>query len=225
VTKLWSSVNEPEKGEPLTGDTLFKFLYGDMVEELTLSLSVIAGHPVEGTQDRMTLGTVSGSRDAVIDGCTVDVKSASPYAFLKFKAGLTHDKDAFGYLTQLGLYTCAAKDDPLVTEKGVGYFLAVDKVSGKMHLDKHRMEDPEETEFSLLEMCADRQAVVASSERPSPSIHPVPDGKSGNMKLDTVCSYCAFKKECYPEVRTFLYSNGPRFLTRVVRTPDVFEVT
>ena len=53
----------------------------------------------------------------------------------------------------------------------------------------------------------------------------IPDGKSGNMKLSVPCSYCSFKEHCWPELRTFIYSNGPRYLTKVVRTPDVYEAT
>ncbi len=53
----------------------------------------------------------------------------------------------------------------------------------------------------------------------------VPDGKSGNMKLGTKCSYCKYKNECHPDLRTFLYSGGPRFLTEVVNEPKVLEVT
>jgi hypothetical protein len=43
------------------------------------------------------------------------------------------------------------------------------------------------------------------------------------MKLGTGCSYCAFKKHCWPGLRGFAYSGGPRYLTNVVKTPDVPE--
>jgi len=36
---------------------------------------------------------------------------------------------------------------------------------------------------------------------------------------------CDFKYTCWPDVRTFLYSGKPRFLTKVVREPKVPEVT
>jgi len=42
--------------------------------------------------------------------------------------------------------------------------------------------------------------------------------------LPVGCSYCAFKHECYPELRTFIYSNGPKFLVEVARAPTVMEV-
>jgi hypothetical protein len=52
----------------------------------------------------------------------------------------------------------------------------------------------------------------------------VPDGKSGNIKLGIKCSYCQYKKHCYPEVRKFAYSYGPKFLINVEYEPNVQEV-
>ena len=66
--------------------------------------------------------------------------------------------------------------------------------------------------------------MVEKEEVPEPCYDPVPDGKSGNMKLPVGCSYCHFKKTCYPELRTFLYSTGPKFLVEVKNEPKVQEV-
>lgn len=63
-----------------------------------------------------------------------------------------------------------------------------------------------------------------SGPKPERAFQPEPDGKSGNMKLGLQCSYCNMKHACYPNLRTFIYSNGPRYLTTVVKTPDVPEV-
>jgi hypothetical protein len=38
------------------------------------------------------------------------------------------------------------------------------------------------------------------------------------------CSYCEYKKTCWPEMRTFLYSYGPEFLIKVKNKPKVKEV-
>ena len=60
---------------------------------------------------------------------------------------------------------------------------------------------------------------------PEDRIPPVPQSKtSPNTRLDTMCSYCEFRKVCWPEVRTFLYSRGPLHLVDVVNTPQVYEV-
>lgn len=55
---------------------------------------------------------------------------------------------------------------------------------------------------------------------------PVPDGKSGNMKLHNNCAYCPFKWECFgKDLRAFQYSDGVRFLTDVKSLPRVDEIT
>lgn len=54
----------------------------------------------------------------------------------------------------------------------------------------------------------------------------VPASKtSKNKKLCTSCSYCNFKKQCWPEMRTFMYASGPEFLVEVVDVPRVMEIT
>ena len=67
-------------------------------------------------------------------------------------------------------------------------------------------------------------ALVALPEPPRCTCGTVPDGKSGNFKLDVKASYSPYKYVCFPSLRTFLYSDGPRYLTKVTRKPDVIEV-
>jgi hypothetical protein len=75
--KLWYKVNKPELGKPLDASMLLRFFYGDMIEELILAMAVASGHDVKGTQDRLFVHGIRGHRDAVIDGMTIDVKSAA----------------------------------------------------------------------------------------------------------------------------------------------------
>ena len=89
---------------------------------------------------------------------TVDVKSCSSYAFKKFKEGSLRDNDAFGYISQLSSYVYAGKDDPLVTDKTHGAFLAVDKVSGEMCLDVYDFTEDLETKEA--EMLSDKELVA-----------------------------------------------------------------
>jgi hypothetical protein len=214
--KLWYQSNAPESAEPLDGHTRFKFLYGDILEELVLFLAKEAGHSVEGTQDTLTIAGVKGHRDAVVDGVLVDVKSASSYSFKKFENGLTEEDDAFGYLDQLGAYLYASKDDPKVVHKDRAAFIAVDKTLGHITVD---VQPNTYTDYSkLVEL---KKAVVSQKEPPPRAFSDEPDGKSGNRKLGTQCSYCSFKQTCWPGMSTYIYSNGPRFLTKVVREPDV----
>lgn len=217
--KLWYSINLPAgSGEQLTASTKFKFLYGDILEDVVVSLAKAAGHEVTGEQDRMEIDGIVGHRDCVIDGMTVDVKTASPFAFTKFA---NHElrgegKDVFGYIEQLSSYVFAASADPLVTDKEQGAFLAVDKVSGKLCLDVY---DFTEEITNKMDNVNRVRTDVNGDEPPTRAFEPVPDGAAGNMKLPVNCSYCDHKKSCHPEVRTFLYSGGPRFLTEVAKLP------
>lgn len=217
--KLWYNANVPELAEALPPATRMKFLFGDLTELLLLFLAKITGHEVVGEQDTVSIGGVNGHRDAIIDGRTVDVKSASTYGFKKFKSnGLTED-DPFGYLKQIGAYRYASINDPLLKDTTQVSFLAMDKQHGHVVLDTYpadRVDYPK-----LVER---QKEIISSTQVPARGFQPVPEGKSGNMKLDTKCSYCSFKQICHPQLRTFLYSYGPVFLTHVAREPNVPEV-
>ena len=219
--KLWYKVNKPGIGEPLSANLLLRFFYGDMIEELILAMVTASGHSMEGSQDRLNVHGIRGHRDAVIDGMTVDVKSCSPFAFKKFKDGSLRDNDAFGYISQLSSYVYAGKDDPLVTDKTRGAFLAVDKVSGEVCLDIHDFTEDLETKEA--EMLAAKDLVAG--DLPTDRIQPVPASKaSPNTKLDKSCQFCEYKKICWPNLRMFKYSYGTEYLVHVEKEPKVDEV-
>ena len=223
--QLWYKVNTPDDGEALLPHTRLKFLYGDILECLLLELAKLAGHSVEGEQDEVQVNGVVGHRDCVIDGVLVDVKSASDYSFKKFEGHLEDEDDAFGYLTQLGSYLLASREagDPLVSDYNRAAFLVINKVTGKLCLDVH--EFSEEDLAHISSTIIGRVREVNDLVTPDRGFEPVLEGKSGNEKLGVNCSYCAFKDKCWPDLRTFLYSNGPMFLTKVERLPQVYEVT
>lgn len=219
--KLWYKVNTPSEGEALPTATLFKFFYGDVLEEIALMLCKQAGHSVVGEQDRLNCHGVKGHRDAVIDGMTVDVKSCSSYAFKKFKEGNLRDDDPFGYISQLSSYVYAAKDDPLVTNKKQGAFLAIDKQNGHICLDVYDFTK----ELTTKEKEVKEIISMVKGDIPEGRIPPVAQSKtSPNMKLSMQCSYCDFKAKCWPKLRTFIYSTGPLFLTHVEKVPNVLEI-
>ena len=221
--KLWYSVNAHEEGEVLRPETKIKFLYGDILEDLLLSLAVAAGHKVEGHQDTLEIKGIKGHRDAVIDGVTVDVKSASTYSFKKFKEGGLLRDDPFGYMTQLSSYVYAGKDDPLVKDKEGGAFLVIDKQHGHLCLDYHNFKKT--GHLGKVEELYDKRIKSAGgSTPPIRGFKAEPEGKSGNYKLGVNCSYCSYKSICHPSLRTFLYARGPVFLTTVKKTPNVTEV-
>jgi hypothetical protein len=216
--QLYYRINSPESSEPLPPEARIKFLFGDILEELLLWLATEAGHTVKGEQDEVTFHGVKGHRDAIIDGHLVDAKSASSYSFNKFASHLTPDGDAFGYIPQLQTYLRSSEEDPDLRDKDAASFLVIDKTLGKITLDTHE-KDSVDYERKVDEL----REILARDKPPPRDFSPEPFGKSGNEKLPVVCSYCAFKKLCHPHVRTFVYSTGPVYLTKVTREPDVYE--
>lgn len=216
--KLWFSINKHEESEPLPPEARIKFLYGDVLEELLLFLAKEAGHDVRGTQDTVEVNGVIGHRDAVIDGHLVDCKSASSYSFKKFESHGLGEKgsDPFGYLDQLGGYLWASPD----VDQSAASFLVIDKTLGKITLDTYPKND---TDYDKL--VEQKRAVLDLKQPPQEKCYDsVPDNKSGNEKLDVACSYCPFKWSCWSDLRCFIYSTGPVYLTKVVREPKVTEV-
>lgn len=209
--KLWLSIKAPEVAEPLSAATRLKFLFGDVLEELILFLARAAGHTVEKEQDEVNLNGVFGHIDGVIDGCLVDVKSASSYGYLKFKEHKLQQDDPFGYLTQIAGYAHGLGQSN-------GSFLAVDKSQGHITLDTYELP---KVDFNAL-VASKRQ--MLAGPMPKRGYRDEPEGASGNRKLGVACSYCAFKRHCWPNLRVFRYSRGPMFLTHVAKEPKVQEI-
>ncbi len=224
--KLWYSINTPHDAEPLPPQARLKYLIGDIYEQVLLFLAKVAGHEVKGEQDELYISGVKGRRDAVIDGVTIDVKSASSQSFDKFKWGLTEDQDSFGYLKQLGAYLAGGANDDTVKQKDVAGFLVGDKTTGDICLDIHPS-----TGLDFVALVEEKKIEVSQPYPPGRAFNPVADQKAGNMKLPTFCSYCDFKFKCWEKdanngkgLRVFNYSNGPRYLTKVVFEPAVPEI-
>lgn len=219
--QLYYELNGYKKPE-LSAPTKIKFLYGDILEHILLFLAKVSGHTVTGEQTKLSVCGVEGSRDCVIDGVTVDVKSASPYGFKKFNEGTLLNDDPFGYIPQITSYMTGDKE----TNQDFAAFLAVNKVSGELcltEIDELMMPDMEKRIPHI-------KTVIKSSTPPPRCYDEVPEGKSGNMTLSRGCSYCDFKEECWKDsndgqgLRKFVYSNGIKYLTKVVKEPKVKEL-
>ncbi len=217
--QLWASIHLPSSQEPLPAAARIKFAFGHIIEALAISMAKSAGHEVTGEQDELIVDGIKGHRDCIIDGCLVDVKSAASMSFLKFKDGSIAQNDSFGYLDQLDGYLVGSLEDPLLRVKDRAYLWAIDKQLGRMTLYEHRLR-----ETSIRSRIAQYKSIVGLDTPPACTCGTVADGKSGNIKLDTRASYSNFKHYCFPNLRTFLYSSGPVYLTKVVRKPDVTEV-
>lgn len=218
--QVWYETHQEIKGEELRAPTLIKFLFGDILEDLLLFLVREAGHTVEGEQEEVDIGGVKGHMDSVIDGVLTDVKSTSSRSFKKFEEGTLKDDDPFGYIAQISGYVQGSG-----REGQPGAFLAIDKQNGKICV--HQV--PTEDLIDVKERVSHLQELVSSEEEPPRCYEPVPDGKSGNMKLAIGCAYCPFKHYCWRDanegkgLRTFNYSGTPRFLVHVENEPRVTE--
>lgn len=214
--ELYYKEHSLEEGEKLRGSTLIKFAYGHMLEALVVLLVKASGHKVSHQQERVEVNGVPGSSDCSVDGVVVDVKSASSYGMRKFQNNGLLSDDPFGYLGQLSGYHGALTAQYPELDKNVMAFLAIDKTNGELALDIYRVPENKTAER------IDQLRKILSQPKPPPrGFDPVPDGKSGNMKLGVNCSYCSFKELCHPGLKTYIYSTGPRYLTKVVREPKV----
>lgn len=218
--QLWYE-SRYEPNETLAPHTLVKFMFGDLIETMVLFLARVGGHNVSHEQAEVDVGGIKGRIDADIDGVTVDVKSASTYSFKKFKDGTLAEDDPFGYVDQLAGYCKGRNTD--------GAFLAVDKQNGHITYLPYSQDDL--AAINIEDRIEYLKEAVASDVEPERCYQDEEEGASGNRKLGVNCSYCAFKDRCWADangglgLRTFLYSNGPKFLTQVVKEPKVMEAT
>jgi hypothetical protein len=221
--QIWYEIHKGELKDDLPPDTKVKFLFGDVWEAIMLFLAKEAGHEVTHEQAEVTVDGIVGHMDAVIDGVVVDVKTASKYAFRKFKDGTLAENDAFGYYEQLAGYAHALGDID-------GAWLAVEKEQGHMALLK--APKAELATLNIRDRITHVKEVVASPEPPERCYPAEEMGKSGNMVLGANCSYCSFKDHCWSDanggigLRKFIYSKGPVYFTHVEKEPkDIYEVT
>ena len=217
--QLWYEKRDPQGRGGIDGATQIKFLYGHLLEEVVLMLVRMAGHKVTDEQKEVTVDGIVGHMDCKINGEVVDVKTASRFAFNKFKDGRLAEDDPFGYLGQLAGYEAAEGTDN-------GGFLVLNKESGELCMYVPDDMDKPNIKASISELLP----ALDLDTPPELCYTPIPDGKKGNMKLPKGCSWCKYKYECYKDsndgegLRTFRYSNGLTHLTNVVVEPKVEEL-
>jgi len=216
--QLWYEKRDPAGRGSIDAPTQVKFLYGHLLEEIVLMLVRMTEHKVTDEQKEVVVEGITGHMDCKIDGEVVDIKTASRFAFNKFKEGRLAQDDPFGYLGQLAAYEAAEG-----TENGG--FLVLNKESGELcmcvpdDLDKPNIKTKITNLLSALDL----------ETQPDFCYPVVPDGKKGNMKLSKGCSWCSYKHDCYKDsndglgLRAFKYANGMTYLTEVVAPPKVEE--
>jgi len=216
-------------------------MYGDSIEFLVILIAKHTNLCIENTQAQVsktydTQGgkfTVRGMMDCTVDGNVFDVKSASTYAFKKFKdlqdsgnESQFINNDAFAYVDQLDVYSGILHADNAIHPQG---WIAVEKQLGHIATPVIESEAAWDRHVPLVD--AQMRAPLPPERNAGTDHHlPVADGKSGNMKLPISCSYCDYKRNCWQDanggrgIRTFLYSNKPVDLVVVSREPKVKEL-
>ena len=217
--QLWYDINLDPKQSEVSPNTQIKFLYGHLLEEVVLFLVKLAKHKITDEQKEVVVEGVKGHMDCKIDGEVIDIKSASNFAFRKFKHGTLPEKDSFGYLAQLSGYEEAEQTTG-------GGFLAINKESGELCLFKPQSLDKPNVIQKIIRL----KKQLKNKNPPSRCYLPIPEGLSGNMKLPSECTWCSHKFECHKDsnngrgLRVFKYSKGLTYLTEIKRLPKVEEV-
>ncbi len=218
--QLWYDMKTEGTPERMPPSLFIKFLYGHLLEEIVIFLIKLSGHTVTDEQKEIKVSGIKGHMDCVIDGEVVDIKTASGYAFKKFRDGTLAENDMFGYMAQLAGYEEAQGTSN-------GGFLALNKESGELALYRPDNFDKPNIKKKITNI----KKAVKLATPPDRCYSPIPDGKSGNMQLPKECVYCRHKFECHKDanegkgLRVFKYSNGNRYLTQTPKAPNVIEVT
>ena len=187
--QLWYDLkSENESTESLPAPVFIKFLYGHLLEEVLLFLVKISGHEVGNEQKEVSVSGIKGHMDCTIDGEVVDIKTASGFAFKKFKDGTLAEQDTFGYLPQLAGY-----EEAEGTKKGG--FLAMNKETGELALFRPSEFDKP----NIKKKIRDVKKAIKLDKPPQRCYNPEPEGSSGNMKLPKECVYCRHKFECHSD--------------------------
>ena len=218
--QLWYDMHSKEKTSSFSAPTQIKFLYGHILEEVVLFLVRLVGHSVDSEQKEAEVDGIKGHMDCKIDGEVIDIKTASSFAFRKFKEGTLPDDDPFGYMAQIAAY-----EESEGTDKGG--FLTLNKENGELTLFRpDELDKPNiKARIKLL------REQMKEDTPPDFCYATIPDGKSGNMKLPRGCVYCRHKFECHKDsnigmgLRVFKYAKKFEYLTNVAKLPRVQEVT
>jgi len=217
--QLWYDINQPSE-KPLSSSLRIKFLYGYLLEELLILLSSASGHKVTHQQKEVTVAGIKGHQDCMIDDVLVDCKSASWRAFQKFKNNTLSEDDPFGYIAQISAYAEGNNVDEAA-------FLVIDKQSGEICLSPVNELEMINAKKRIIHL----KKIVKNKTVPSKCYDDLPEGKSGNRKLDMRCIFCSHKSKCWSDandgkgLRIFQYERGKKYLTQVEREPNVEELT
>ena len=188
---------------------VMKFLFGDMIEAIAVTVMKAAGINIQSEQESVSLDiggtTLRGTYDVKIDDKIYDIKSAAPGAFsMKFAANRGYNNikkdDVFGYVPQGYLYAEAAGST-------FGGWIAINKATGEWAVCEAPLVQEEDKEAALELADTNIREVLGGTEfkksfgDEAESYTDKATGetkRTGNRLMNRTCSYCGYKEYCWP---------------------------
>ena len=191
--KIAYSIIGAEK-EPLTPRARMTFLFGDIIEAVTVVLIKSAGINLHSQQKEVEFDGVTGHIDGIveIDGenFLFECKSMSDYSFKDLKRnGLDN---TWGYLTQANVYMEALGLDKAIlvaVNKNTGHFTEV-----LLPKNKHIINEAKET-IQLVRNFEKTRNLPPRKYDFVPEVYRRKE--TGRYVLPVQCSYCAYVKTCW----------------------------
>jgi len=197
--QLWFEKNRPEEKAPLPEQFMMNMMLGDIVEAIFKGILRTAGVEFKDNDVvNLDLGggrrPIRGEYDLVMEGRVDDIKSASDHSYTKKFVDLEtlQANDPFGYVAQLVGYATAAG-------KKVGGWWVVNKANGHHKYVSAKNVDVDE----VLDKMRDTYDYLENDEPLERQYTDVAETyrkkESGNRILCRECSFCSFKKACWPD--------------------------
>jgi len=194
--QLWYEKNKPEVGLPKPTTFVMNMMIGDIVEAVFKGLLTEAGVEYEDSE-KVTLNlsntNVSGTYDIVIRDAVDDIKSASNWSYTnKFESYDTlASNDSFGYVAQLAGYAKASG-------KKAGGWWVVNKANGQFKYVPATGLDINK-EVDKIEKLVDTVAENKFERCFEPEEEKFRGKPTGNKVLNKNCTFCAYRKDCWPD--------------------------
>lgn len=184
-----------------------QMVFGDAIEAIAVAVMKAAGVKIETAQAEVKLLLdgikITGHYDVKLEGEGIrDIKSASNASFLsKFSGGYAWknmvEHDTFGYLVQGYSYAQA-------TNTRFDGWIAINKENGKWAV----LDTPEDDYEVRIKSLKTAEKNVKALQDGAPFKRCFTDEpelfrnkETGNRVLGTTCSYCDFKRTCWPGVQ------------------------
>ena len=196
--QLWFEKNRPEEKAPMPEHFMLNMMLGDIVEAVFKGVLRTAGVEFQDNEYvSLDLGggrrPIKGEYDLVMAGRVDDVKSASDYSYKNKFIDLEtlQADDPFGYVAQLVGYATAAG-------KKVGGWWVVNKNNGHHKYISAKNVDVD----AVLDKIRETYDYLENDEPFERMFTDVPETyykkETGNRVICKQCSFCSFKKSCWP---------------------------